>query len=156
MPIVAQRYVGATSHLLVRMSNHEICFLARPVSAFTAPAEVEMPNFRIEGHAMMLITASENLSVGDPVIVGHLFGVAAWSVSAGESVDLVVVGEHRLPKVTSVDTAELWGQGDIIYFDELERRCTKVPGLHKRIGIAAMPAAAESSEGYVRLDGAAS
>lgn len=95
------------------------------------------------------VPAPANVSSGDGVLVGTLFGVAAFSALQGDTVSVQVVGVFELPKLD----AQAWTVGAAIYWDATNKRCTTVATDNTLIGKAVAAAANPSSIGVVRLDG---
>jgi predicted RecA/RadA family phage recombinase len=112
-----------------------------------------MTNFVDEGNVVTLVAPGQ-VNAGEVVVVGSIFGVAAHEAANGAQVDCQVVGIFDLKKVQ----AEVWAQGDQIYWDQAPSLATTVPGPpanpNTRIGVAVEPAANPSDSGRVRLSGA--
>lgn len=111
-----------------------------------------MRNF-IQAGDILAVTAPDDTdhdggAAGDGVLVGSLFGVACNDFSAGEEVELQVVGVFALSKVTP----EAWAQGAPVYWNGA--RCTTTAAANKLIGVATVAAGSTSISGRVRLNGA--
>ena len=107
-----------------------------------------MRNFVQKGDVITVTAPVGGVKSGDPILVGGaLFGVATGSADAGEEFELSTVGVFNLPKVT----AQLWGQGEPIYFDAAAGNCTTVDTNNTLIGHAARAAANPSATGHVRI-----
>ena len=61
-----------------------------------------MKNFVQPGHALAVVAPSGGLVSGQAVLMGNLFGVAAYSAFAGASAEIVVTGVFTLPKASGV------------------------------------------------------
>ena len=66
-------------------------------------------------------TAPYNVTSGDGVLVGSLFGVAQTDATSGNSVDMAITGTYTLAKQTS----QSWSSGDTIYWDDINHVATK-------------------------------
>ena len=113
-----------------------------------------MKNFVQEGN-ILSVTAPDNTdsvggNAGDGVLVGSLFGVACNDFSAGEEVELQVVGVFALSKVTP----EAWAQGAPVYWNDATGKATVTAAANKLIGVATVAAGSTSITGRVRLNGA--
>jgi len=107
-----------------------------------------MKNFVKPGHMMTVPAPADTLS-GDLVVVGSLFGVAAFSALAGADLEIKCGGVYDLPKVS----AQAWTVGAPIYWDPAAKALTNVAGALAKVGVAAAAAANPSSFGRVRLNG---
>ncbi len=108
-----------------------------------------MKNY-IQNGENITLAAPYNVSSGDGLLVGSVFGVASNDALSGADVETVVTGVFSLNKVS----AQAWTQGALIYWDNAAKLCTTVPTSNKLIGIAALAAANPTSTGLVRLNGA--
>ena len=61
-----------------------------------------MKNFVQPGHALAVVAPSGGLVSGQAVLMGNLFGVAAYSALAGASAEIVTTGVFTLPKASGV------------------------------------------------------
>ena len=57
-----------------------------------------MKNFVQPGHALAVVAPSGGLVSGQAVLIGNLFGVAAYSALAGTIAEIVTTGVFTLPK----------------------------------------------------------
>ncbi len=108
-----------------------------------------MKNF-IQPAENITLAAPYNVSSGDGLLVGSVFGVASNDALSGADVETVVTGVFSLAKVS----AQAWTQGALIYWDNAAKNCTTVLTGNKLIGVAAAAAVNPSSTGLVRLNGA--
>ena len=76
------------------------------------------------------------------------FGVAAYAADPGVNVELDLVGTFELPR-----TGAALAYFDPVYWDDAGKAVTSVATGNMRIGIAAVPAAADSPTAQVRLNG---
>lgn len=109
-----------------------------------------MKNF-IQPGDVMTVTAPYNVSSGDGVLVGSLFGIAAFSALSGADVEINTEGVYDLAKTS----AQAWTAGALIYWDNNGRVATTVSTGNKLIGVAAKAADNPSATGAVRLNEAA-
>jgi predicted RecA/RadA family phage recombinase len=106
-----------------------------------------MKNF-IQPGGHLVVAAPYNVSAGDGVKVGSLFGVASVTVLSGADVVIVREGVFDLKKTS----AQAWAQGDAIYWDDTNKEATNVAGGNLPIGKAVATAANPTSTGKVALD----
>lgn len=108
-----------------------------------------MLNFVQPGKVVTVPAPSAGANSGDPVLVGSLFGVAAYSAEAAAPLEIACVGVFDLPK-NNVDTFAI---GDVVYFDSTNKVVTATATNNKRIGTALLAALASDPTARVRLDG---
>jgi len=106
-----------------------------------------MKNYVQPGDTIEVI-APEATTSGDGTLVGNLFGIAVHDADNGAAVQIKTTGVFDLPKVS----AQAWSQGDVIYWDDGNDRCTTVD-TNVAIGVATADAANPSATGRVRLNG---
>lgn len=94
------------------------------------------------------VTAPADVSSGDGLLVGSLFGVVQEDALTGVDVVLVRRGVFTLPKTS----AQAWTVGAKVYWTGTE--CTTTASGNTLIGVAETVAANPSSTGRVLLDGA--
>ena len=109
-----------------------------------------MKNFIQHGNAVD-ITAGADISSGDGVLVGSMFGVAAGDIANGEDGTINLSGVYDLPKIGS----QAWTVGALVYWDDSNSRCTTVATDNTLIGVAvaAVGSGASDTTGRVRLNG---
>lgn len=85
--------------------------------------------------------------------MGQLFGVCTGDALSGANAALKVLGVFDLTKIGS----QAWAVGQLVYWDNTNKRCTSVATGNLLIGaaVAAVDNAAGSTIGRVRLNGAA-
>ncbi|MGH6866085.1 MAG: DUF2190 family protein [Methyloceanibacter sp.] len=71
-----------------------------------------MKSFLQPGDVVPLIAPEGGVLSGQPILVGSIFGVAAYDAAEGDEVEAQVVGVFELPKASGAIT-----QGALIYFD---------------------------------------
>lgn len=106
-----------------------------------------MKIFIQEGH-IITVTAAANITSGDGVLVGIIFGVATTDAVAGEEVEIATVGVYELPKLSTAVIA----QGDRVAWDDTAKQI-KLPaaGLYP-VGVATETAGNGAATVKVRLD----
>ena len=107
-----------------------------------------MKNFIQTGN-MITITAATDITSGDGVIVGSLFGVAAADAAAGENVEIGTLGVYELPKLSSA----AFDQGDGVAWDSGTGKVVAPATGMFPIGIAIETAGNGTATVKVRLDG---
>lgn len=107
-----------------------------------------MNNFLQPG-MVITFTAAGDLSSGDGVQIGQLFGVVTKDVLSGAEGEMQIVGVFTLPK----DTGTAWAPGDLLYWDGTEVDTVATGNL--LIGSATVIEAMGDTEGAVRLNGTA-
>jgi predicted RecA/RadA family phage recombinase len=112
-----------------------------------------MKNFVQPGHMITVAAPLGGVIGGAPVLIDHLFGIAATTQDAGEPVELATVGVYALVKATGAVTV-----GQVAYFDESEGVVTTTSDTdaNARIGVFAAAAAEAAATALVKLDGSAS
>jgi predicted RecA/RadA family phage recombinase len=108
-----------------------------------------MKNYIQPGETITL-TAPYAVSSGGGALVGSIFGVAVGDVANGAQGEFRTTGVYSLAK----ETGAAWAVGDLIYWDNTEKRCTKTATSNKLIGVAVAAAASGDGVGRVRLNGA--
>lgn len=96
----------------------------------------------------LTVPAPREVTSGEGVVVGSIFGVANGDAAEGELVDLDTVGVFNLPKLA----ADAYEVGEPVFWDDAARLVT-TDGTDKRIGVATEPRLAQSAEVPVRLNG---
>lgn len=107
-----------------------------------------MKNYKFPGDHITL-PAPYDVTAGDGVKVGAIFGVSQGAALAGEDVVLVRKGGFDLVKTS----AQAWTRGAKIYWDDANRRCTTAASGNSLVGAASSVAADPSDIGEVLLDG---
>lgn len=107
-------------------------------------------NFLQDGEVLPL-TMPDDVSSGDGVQVGTIFGVAMNDYASGDTGQVAVCGVWSLPKTG----AQAWAEGDKVYWDDNNMRCDSDSTVGMLIGVATAVADNPSSTGSVRLNGTA-
>jgi predicted RecA/RadA family phage recombinase len=93
------------------------------------------------------VPAPADVSSGDLVMVGKLFGVAAFDADSGDDVEITTKGVFTLPKTS----AQAWTVGAAVYWDATNSVVTTTSTSNTLIGHAVAAAANPSATGIVRL-----
>lgn len=101
----------------------------------------------IQSGKSLTVTAPADVLSGAGVLVGAMFGVAAHDAKAGEDVTIVRGEVFKLNKLS----AQAWGQGVKVYWNNTAKECTTVASGNTHVGYAAVPAVAPSATGIVAL-----
>lgn len=96
------------------------------------------------------VPAPANVTSGAGVLVGSIFGVAAYDALSGADVEIAVEGVYAIAKATGA----AWTVGARIYWDDTAKNCTTTASTNKLIGVATAAAASGDTSGKVRLSGA--
>ena len=109
-----------------------------------------MRNYIQPGHVLTL-AAPYDVSSGDGLLVGSIFGVATHDALSGAEVEAQLTGVVETTKIGS----QAWTAGARVYWDDTNRRTTNVATDNTLIGVAvlAVGAGAEETVGRVRLNG---
>ncbi|WP_066918103.1 capsid cement protein [Methylobacterium sp. CCH5-D2] len=107
-----------------------------------------MKNFIQDGN-MMSVPAPYPVLSGNGVLVGALFGVAAFATSTGRPLEIATRGVYDLPKKAG-DTP---GYGARLYWDDAAKVITTTPGSNPYVGAAAEAAIGSAATVRVRLNG---
>lgn len=71
-----------------------------------------MQNFIQNGHVITVSTPAGGIASGEGLIVGSIFGIAAYSAADGDPLELATTGVYKLPKATAavlvVGTRAAW------------------------------------------------
>ena len=107
-----------------------------------------MQNY-IQPGDVVTVAAPAAVSSGDGVLVGTLFGVAAFDADSAANVEIKTRGVFELAK----NSAEAWTVGIAIYWDNTNKVVTSTSTSNTLIGKALAVAANPSGTGIVRLNG---
>ncbi len=97
------------------------------------------------------LTAPYDVTSGDGLLVGAIFGIASGDALTGAEVEVVTTGVFDLTKAVS----QAWAVGDKVYWDNTNRVATKTATANTLIGVAVLAVGGTASEttGRVRLNG---
>ncbi len=108
-----------------------------------------MQNFIQNGHVITVPTPTGGIASGEGMIVGSIFGVAAYSAAEGDPLELATTGVYKLPKAT----AAVLTVGARVAWDNTAKNIN-VPGAGRfPVGIATEAAGNGITSVAVRLDG---
>ena len=110
-----------------------------------------MQNYIQNGHIVRVTTPAGGIASGDPLIVGSIFGVAAYSSTEGDPVELSTTGVFQLPKAS----AAVLTVGARVAWDNTVKEVTTPAAGRIPIGVAVEAAGNGITSVAVRLDGVA-
>lgn len=90
-----------------------------------------MKNFVANGDAIT-ITAADNLTSGQGVLIGSIFGVAANDIANGDDGTINLTGVYELPMSTN-DPAFHFAP---VYWDNIEKNCVGSSANNTLIGVS--------------------
>lgn len=110
-----------------------------------------MKTYIQNGHVITVPTPSGGIASGDGMIVGSIFGIAAYSAAEGDPLELATTGVYKLPKAT----AAVLTVGARLAWDNTAKQ-VNTPGAGRfPVGVATEAAGNGSTSVAVRLDGVA-
>ena len=108
-----------------------------------------MQNYFQNGHVITVTTPAGGILAGDALVVGNIFGVAAYSAAEGDPLELATTGVYKLPKAT----AAVLTVGARVAWDNTAKNIN-VPGAGRfPVGVATEAAGNGTTGVAVRLDG---
>ncbi len=108
-----------------------------------------MQNHIQNGHVITVTTPAGGIASGDGLIVGNMFGIAAYSAAEGDPLELATTGVFKLPKAT----AAVLTVGARVAWDNTAKNIN-VPGAGRfPVGVATEAAGNGITSVAVRLDG---
>lgn len=108
-----------------------------------------MKNHIQKGDFITVPAPAGGILSGEGVIIGNIFGIAAYAAAVGEPVELATTGVYQLPKAT----AAMMTLGARVAWDNTAKNIN-VPGTGRfPLGIAAEAAGNGITSVAVRLDG---
>jgi predicted RecA/RadA family phage recombinase len=108
---------------------------------------------KISNRSPLDITApSGGTTSGVGVLIGKIFGIAITSNVAGDTcaVETDGVYDHT---AEGAGSGQAWAFGDIVYWDDTNKRLTKTSASNTRVGVAVAAKVTTATTGRVRLDG---
>jgi predicted RecA/RadA family phage recombinase len=111
-----------------------------------------MKNYIQAGEVITLPAPSGGVKSGDGVLIGSLFGVAAYNAAEGEDVEVSLEGVYELPKAAgAIDP------GAKVYWVTADKNVSTADGsgANKLIGAATAAAGGSDAKARVRLNGIA-
>ena len=110
-----------------------------------------MKNYLQNGHIVRVTTPAGGIASGEALIVGSIFGIAAYSSAEGDPLELATTGVYKLPKAT----AAVLAVGARVAWDNTAKEVTTPAAGRFPIGVAVETAGNGVSSVAVRLDGIA-
>lgn len=107
-----------------------------------------MKNYIQPGHILTLV-APYTVASGAGALVDGIFGVATVDITSGSSGEFQVCGVFDLAKTS----AQAWTLGQLIYWDNTNKRCDSSSAVGPEIGVCTEVASNPTSTGKVRLNG---
>lgn len=105
----------------------------------------------VERGSTLTVSAPYQLQPGQGCEVGHFFGVAKGAAAQGLPIVLEIDGVYDLAK----HAGDVFAQGDLAYWDNVNLVVTSVAAGNKAIGGAWLPAAAGDATVRIYLNGIA-
>ncbi|MDS9468609.1 DUF2190 family protein [Paracoccus sp. MBLB3053] len=96
------------------------------------------------------IPAPADVSSGQGVLAGSLFGVAVHDAATGADLELALKGAYRMAKATGA----VWTVGARLYWDDTAKAVTVTANTNKLIGVALAAAGSADTAGEVLLTAA--
>ena len=110
-----------------------------------------MQNYIQNGHVITVTTPAGGILSGEGLIVGNIFGIAAYSAAEGDPLELATTGVYKLPKAT----AAVLTVGARVAWDNTAKNIN-VPGAGRfPVGVATEASGNGVTGVAVRLDGVA-
>lgn len=111
-----------------------------------------MKNFVQPGDVITL-AAPAAVASGGGVLVGTIFGIAAFSAANGAPVEVKTTGVFDMDAVAHA-TAQAIAVGEPVYWDATAKKATKTDTSNTKIGVAVAAKASTDGVVRVRLNGA--
>jgi len=110
-----------------------------------------MQNYIQNGQVITVATPAGGIASGEGLIVGNIFGIAAYSATEGDPVEVAITGVFQLPKAT----ATVLTVGARVAWDNTAKNIN-LPGAGRfPVGVATEAAGNGITGVAVRLDGVA-
>ncbi|RDC67746.1 DUF2190 family protein [Rhodovulum sp. 12E13] len=110
-----------------------------------------MRNYLQNGHIVRVTTPTGGIASGDALIVGNIFGIAAYSSAEGDPVELSTTGVFQLPKASATALTV----GARVAWDSTAKQVNTPAAGRFPIGVAVEAAGSGVTSVAVRLDGVA-
>lgn len=107
-----------------------------------------MKNFVQRGETVTVTAPIGGINSGAGVLVGALFGVAAFTAAEADDVEIGTMGVFDLPKATGAIA-----QGAKVYWDDTAKSVTTTATNNSLIGVAVAAAGTSAATVRVRLNG---
>jgi predicted RecA/RadA family phage recombinase len=108
-----------------------------------------MKTYIQNGHVITVPTPAGGIASGEGMIVGNIFGVAAYSAVEGDPLELATTGVYKLPKAT----AAVLTVGARVAWDNTAKNINLPSAGRFPVGIATEAAGNGITSIAVRLDG---
>ncbi len=108
-----------------------------------------MQNYIQNGHVITVAAPTGGIASGEGLILGNIFGVAAYSAAEGDPVELATTGVYKLPKAT----AAVLTVGARVAWDNTAKNINVPDTGRFPVGIATEAAGNGITSVTVRLDG---
>ena len=110
-----------------------------------------MKTYIQNGHVITVPTPAGGIASGEGLIVGNIFGIAAYSAAEGDPLEMATTGVYKLPKAA----AAVLAVGARVAWDNTAKQ-VNTPGAGRfPIGVATEAAGNGITSVAVRLDGVA-
>lgn len=96
------------------------------------------------------VPAPADVTSGQGVLVGSLFGVAVHDALSGADVELSLEGVYSMAKATGA----AWTVGARLYWDDTAKNLTTTASTNKLAGVAVVAAGSADTTGIIRLSAA--
>lgn len=110
-----------------------------------------MQNFIQNGHVITVTTPAGGTTSGEGLIVGNIFGIAAYSAAEGDPLELATTGVYQLPKAS----ATVLTVGARVAWDNTAKNINVSGAGRFPVGVATEAAGNGIPSVAVRLDGVA-
>jgi len=104
------------------------------------------------GDVIDITAPSGGTTSGVGVLLTKLFGIAVTTQLVGETASIVTRGtfDHT---AEGAGSGQAWAVGDIVYWDDTNKRLTKTSSGNTRVGVAVAVKLTAATTGRLRLDG---
>lgn len=110
-----------------------------------------MKNYIQSGHIVRVTAPAGGITSGGALIVGSIFGIAAYSSAEGDPIELATTGIYQLPKAS----AAVLTVGARVAWDDAAKEVNTLATGRFPIGVAVEAAGSGVTSVAVRLDGVA-
>lgn len=108
-----------------------------------------MKNYVSDGHVLTVTAPAGGVTSGTPTLIGtNLFGIPVTDAAVGEQFALKVGGVFE---GVAKDTAAAWAEGDLVYWDNTNKRFTKTSAGNTKVGVAVAAALIADTTGTVKI-----
>ncbi|WP_336801712.1 DUF2190 family protein [Kaistia sp. MMO-174] len=101
---------------------------------------------------MLTLAAPYDVASGGGLLVGSIFGIAAFSALSGAVVEAKTTGVFDL-LAEGAGSGQAFAVGDAVYWDNTAKRVTKTTASNTKIGVAVAAKATADVVARVRLNG---